>query len=261
MTGRPLEAAARPAARPGYWLQTLRTRVFELAVLLWSLLFGLAIVAVLRFWRPPRVVRRVLWLWSSGFVAAARWIVGVRYVLEGRAELPGRPVIFVCNHQSYWESIAFTAFFPDINVITKAGAMDIPVFGWGLRHAPMIRVDRERRGANLRRIVREARRSLAEGRSILIFPEGTRVEPGATRRYQRGLALLYGVCGAQIVPVAHNAGLCWTKGFETKRAGLVTMRFLPPIAPGGDPEAVAREIEELINREKEALLRRGSRCD
>lgn len=249
-----------PLTRPGYWLQTFRTRVFELAVLLWSLLFGLAILTVFQVWRPPSVVRRALRLWSSGFVAAARWIVGVRYVVEGRENLPDCPVIFVCNHQSSWESIALTAFVADVNVVAKAETMDIPVFGWGLRHAPMIPVHRDRRGGNLRRIVRDARTSLAEGRSILIFPEGTRVRPGDTRRYQRGLALLYGACDADIVPVVHNAGLCWREGFRTKFAGLVTMRFLPPIAPGGDPEAVAREIEELINREKDALLRRPRRA-
>ena len=241
-----------PAPQPSK-LQWLRTRFFELAILIWSLPFGVAILSFFQIRRFPVHVRWTLRFWSTGFICAARWIVGVRYTIEGRENVPEHPVIFICNHQSYWESIAFTVLIPHLNIISKAEAMDIPVFGWGLRHAPMIPVHRNRRGSNLRRIVREAQKSLAEGRGILLFPEGTRVKPGQSRTFERSLELLYLKCNAQIVPVAHNAGLCWTEGFATKAAGLVTMRFYPPIAPGMDPKTVAQGIERLLNREKDAL--------
>ncbi len=244
------------AAAPALSLQVLRTRLFEVAILFWSLPFGLAILTVFKVVRPPALVRRVLRLWSSGFILAAWRILGVRYRLEGVEHIPDGPVLFVSNHQSYWESIAFTAFVPHINVVTKAEAMDIPVFGWGLRHAPMTPVFRDRRGANLRRIVREAGISLSEGRSVLIFPEGTRVEPGRVRPHLRGLGLLYGACAVPLVPVVHNAGLCWSAGFRRKRAGEIVLRFQPPVPPGRDPMQVAREMEALLNREKEALLSR-----
>jgi 1-acyl-sn-glycerol-3-phosphate acyltransferase len=246
---------------PAISLQVLRTRLFELAILCWSLPFGLAILTIFKVVRSPALVRWVLRLWSSGFILAARHIVGVRYRLEGTGNIPDGPVVFVGNHQSYWESIAFTAFFPHINVVTKAEAMDIPVFGWGLRHAPMTPVFRTRRGANLRRIVREARISLAEGRSVLIFPEGTRVRPGCVRPHLRGLGLLYGACAVPLVPVVHNAGLFWSAGFGLKRAGEIVVRFHPPIPPGGDPTQVAREMEALLNREKDSLLSRPGRSE
>ena len=246
------------AAEPGITLQVLRTRLFEIAILLWSVPFGLAILTVFRVVRPPSVVRRALRHWSSGFILAARHVVGVRYRFEGLENVPAGPVVFVSNHQSYWESIAFTAFVPHINVVSKAEAMEIPVFGWGLRHAPMTPVFRSRKGANLRRIVREARKSLAQGRCVLIFPEGTRVSPGCRRPHLRGLELLYSACEAPVVPVVHNAGLCWTVGFGVKRAGEVVMRFCPPIAPGQDPGRIARQTEALLNREKDALLARDS---
>jgi 1-acyl-sn-glycerol-3-phosphate acyltransferase len=251
-------SAIGPAARPPIPLELLRTRLFELVILLWSVPFGIAILTVFRIVRPPSVVRRALRLWSAGFILAARYIVGVRWRLEGIENLPAGPVVFVCNHQSYWESIAFTAFVPHINVVSKAEAMDIPVFGWGLRHAPMTPVYRDRRGANLRRIVQETARSLREGRSVLIFPEGTRVDPGRRRPHLRGLELLYSACAAPLVPVVHNAGLCWTAGFATKHAGEVVVRFCPPIPPGQDPGQVARLTESLLNREKDALLARDS---
>jgi 1-acyl-sn-glycerol-3-phosphate acyltransferase len=246
------DAAAESA--PAIPLQLLRTRLFEIAILLWSLPFGLAILTVFRVVRPPTIVRAALRLWSAGFILAARHVVGVRYRLEGTENVPAGPVVFVSNHQSYWESIAFTAFVPHINVISKAEAMEIPIFGWGLRHAPMTPVFRNRRGGNLRRIVRDARKSLTEGRSVLIFPEGTRVDPGCRRPHLRGLELLYSACDAPLVPVVHNAGLCWTAGFAVKRAGEVVVRFCPPIPPGQDSARIARMTEALLNREKDALL-------
>ena len=250
--------SAIPAhAGPGIPFQLLRTRLFEFAILLWSLPFGIAILTVFKVAHPPGAVRWALRLWSSGFILAARHIVGVRYRFEGIENVPAGPVVFVSNHQSYWESIAFTAFVPNINVVTKAEAMEIPIFGWGLRHAPMTPVCRSRRGANLRRIVREAKMSLAQGRSVLIFPEGTRVSPGCRRPHLRGLELLYSACDAPIVPVVHNAGLCWSAGFAVKRAGEIVMRFCPPIAPRQDPARIAWNTEALLNREKDALLLRG----
>ena len=245
---------APPPAGSTSMFQWLRTRVFEAAIVLWSLPFGITILTFFQFHRSPAHVRWVLRLWSTGFIFAARWIVGLRYTIEGQENVPDRPVIFICNHQSYWESIAFTVLIPNLNIISKAEAMDIPVFGWGLRHAPMIPVYRDRRGSNLRRIVREAQKSLADGRSILLFPEGTRVKPGQTRRFERSVELLYRICGVEIVPVAHNAGLYWREGFATKAAGLVTLRFYPPIAPGTDSKSVADQIEQQLNREKAILL-------
>lgn len=233
----------------------LKTRIFEGVILFWSLLFGAAIMTVFKVYRArPHQVRWILWLWSTGFIRAAKWIVGVRYTVEGLDQVPKTPVIFVCNHQSYWESIALTSFIRDVNVVSKAEAMDIPVFGWGLRYAPMIPVHRTKRGTNLRRIVKGTVESLDEGRNVLIFPEGTRVKPGKTRDYLRGLGLMYQAAKVPIVPIVHNAGLCWTEGFQTKHAGHITMRFLPAIPAGQDPKATMDELEALLNREKDRVL-------
>ena len=241
-------AEPQPQARP--WIPWIRSRVFELAVLLWSIPFGLIIITYFQVRRVPAEVRWALRLWSRGFICFARYIVGVRHHLEGVENIPDHPVVFVSNHQSYWESIAFTALFPHINVITWSGVMGIPVFGWGLREAPMIAVHRDQPGANLRRIVRDTGRNLANGRSILFFPEGHRVKPGRTRRYQRGLGLIYARSDAWIVPVVNNAGLSWADGFRTKHGGDITVRFLKPITPGGDPAKTAAQIEALFERRK-----------
>lgn len=241
--------------RRKYWprFRWLRTAVFCTAIFLWSIPFGVVIVTYFQIRRVPSEVRWALRLWSTGFVWAARNITRVRYRLEGLEKIPNQPVIFVGNHQSYWESIAFTSFFPDINVITWSRVMDIPVFGWGLREAPMIPVHRDQPGANLRRIVRDARANLAQGRSILFFPEGHRVRPGLTLPYQRGLGVMYSATDAWIVPVVNNAALSWKDGFKVKPGGEITIRFLDPIPPGAAPSHIAKELEILLNTEKDRL--------
>ena len=235
-------------------VSTVRTRLFEFYVLVVSLLVGALIVVYLRWTRKPRQVRKVLQFWSKSFIYGARFIVGVRYRIEGLENIPKHPVVFVGNHQSYWESIAMTAFIPHINVVTKRAAMAIPVFGWGLYHAPMTPIDRGAPGRNIRRMVREGRACIAEGRSMLIYPEGERIPPGRRRPFARGIELLYEDCKAQIVPFVTDAGLHWPAGFSTKRPGVITLRFLAPISAGMDPRSFALEIERVLNDEKDRLL-------
>lgn len=232
----------------------LRTRLFELYMVIVSALIGVCILVYLRWTRKPREVRWFLRLWSSSFIYGARAIVGMRFRVEGRENIPEGAVIFVGNHQSYWESIAMTVFFPHINVVTKREAMSIPVFGWGLLHAPMIPIYRDAPGQNLRRLLRDGSASTAEGRSILIYPEGGRVPPRERRPYSRGLGPLYRRCGCDVVPFVTNAGLHWFAGFKTKYSGVVTIRFLPPIPAGQPVREFEEDIERLLNREKDRLL-------
>ncbi|MFK7944701.1 MAG: lysophospholipid acyltransferase family protein [Paracoccaceae bacterium] len=245
------EQAPPAAAAPLSWA---RSRLFEFFILVWSLLFGLSIVVLFHHIKTPKLVRRILWTWCQGFIHSARLLCGVKWRIEGGENVPDGPVIYVGNHQAYWESIGFCAFVPDICVIAKAQTMKMPVFGWGLRHAPMPPVERDRPGGNLRRILRDTKAAVDQGRDLLLFPEGTRVLPGKRQPYQRGLELVYRNCDIPIVPFVHNSGLLWPKGFGTKQAGTITVKFLPPIQPGGDPIETVRKLERLLNTEKDALL-------
>ncbi|MFV0472898.1 MAG: lysophospholipid acyltransferase family protein [Pikeienuella sp.] len=240
----------------------LRTRLFEFYALIMSLGVGAAVICYEAVgWRrnPPRV-RGLLRFWSTWFMRGARVILGLRYNFEGMENIPDRPVIFIGNHQSYWESIMMTVLFPHINIVTKRASMDIPVFGWGLRHAPMIPVDRDQPGRNIRRIIREGAASVRAGRSLLIFPEGGRVEVGATRPYSRGFDILYREAGAEVVPFVTNAGLRWPPGFGVKCPGPITLRFFPPIPAGRDPKVFARSLEEFLNAEKDKLLKESRKA-
>jgi len=235
-------------------LAVVRTRLFELYILVMSLGVGLSIVLYYHWTRKPHQVRGLLRFWSRNFIYGARVILGVRWRIEGWENIPKHPVIFVGNHQAYWESIAMTVFVPHVNVVTKRAAMSIPVFGWGLFHAPMIPVDRDAPGQNLRRMLRVGKASIDGGRSMLIFPESGRVPVGERRPFSRGFEMLYRACDTEVIPFVTNAGLHWPAGFGTKSPGVITLRFLPPIPRGKDVSAFRAEIEDLLNIEKEKLL-------
>ncbi|MCI4662266.1 MAG: 1-acyl-sn-glycerol-3-phosphate acyltransferase [Neomegalonema sp.] len=235
----------------------VRTRVFELYVLVMSLFVGAAIVLYPPFgwYKHPPSVRWLLRLWSTLFVHGARVILGVTFRIEGWENTPDEPVIFIGNHQSYWESIMMTVLVPHINVVTKRASMNVPVFGWGLKNAPMIAVDRGEPGRNIRKILRGGKKTLREGRSILIFPEGRRIfldEP--EQPFLRGFELLYRDANAPVIPFVNNAGLYWPRGFEIKYPGTIVMRFFPPIAPGLAPDQFAEHIESFIRAEQAKLM-------
>lgn len=234
----------------------LRTRINEGFMLLVSITAGTTIIFYLKWTHKPVLVRHVLRFWSSGYIYGAKYILGVKYKLEGLENIPSGPVIYMGNHQTAWESIMMTVLVPNVNIVTKLAAMSIPVFGWGLKHAPMIAVDPDTPGQNLRRLLKDGKASIKEGRSIVIFPEGSRVPIGETRPYARGFEILYKHCSIPVVPFVTNAGLHWPSGYSTKHPATITLRFLPPIETGKNPEAFATELEDLIRSETSKLMAR-----
>src|SRR6185503_14480681 len=133
---------------------------------------------------------------------------------------------------SSWETLAFTKLFPDSAIVLKRELLFIPVVGWAMARAGNIAVARGDGAQALRGLVRQARVAAGEGRSILIFPEGTRVAVGTERPYHFGVAALYRQLGVPVVPVALNSGLFWGRRKWVKRPGRITVEVLEPIAPG-----------------------------
>jgi 1-acyl-sn-glycerol-3-phosphate acyltransferase len=237
-----------------YLAAWLRTRVYEAFVFLVSITAGACIIFYLH-WRPtPVLVRRLLRFWSCGYIYGAKYILGVTYKIEGREHIPAGPVIYMGNHLTAWESVMMTVLVPHVNMVTKRAAMSIPVFGWGLKHAPMTPIDPETPGKNIRRLLKEGKASIREGRSMVIFPEGSRVPIGETRPYARGFEILYKHCGVPVVPFVTDSGLHWPSGYATKPPAVITLRFLPPIEAGKDPNEFAAELEESVRTEAAKLM-------
>src|SRR5690349_8791311 len=230
----------------------VRSALFWLALLVFTPPYALLAFASAPL---PRMLRyRVISAWSRLMLHTLRFICGVRWSIEGREYIPRRPSIILAKHQSAWETLAFQLIFPPQVHVLKRELLWIPFFGWGLALMSPIAIDRARGAAALRAMARRGRERLAQGFSIVVFPEGTRVAPGERRRYQPGGAWLAAATGVPIVPVAHNAGLCWPRNAFLKRPGTVTVRIGPSIdSRHRDAEALNAMAEEWIEEQQKAL--------
>ena len=132
--------------------------------------------------------------------------------------------------------------------------MWIPLLGWYMVRAGCIPIDRRAGPKALRRLIVRAKQALARGQTIVIFPEGTRVAPGAQRPYLPGVAALYSQLNVPVVPVAVNSGLFWGRRSFRKRPGRIVLEFLPPIAPGLPRRDFATKLQQRIETASNALL-------
>jgi 1-acyl-sn-glycerol-3-phosphate acyltransferase len=203
-----------------------------------------AVVAWAKFW-----IRFCLW-WL-------RVTVGLTHRLSGLENLPAGPVIIASKHQSSWETLAYTLLFSDAAIVLKRELLFIPVVGWAMARAGNIAVERGDGAAALRGLVRQAKAVIADGRSILIFPEGTRVAVGDERPYQVGTAALYRQLGVPVVPVALNSGLFWGRRQFIKRPGVIDVEILPAIAPGLSRDAFMTTLRKRIEGATDRLIERA----
>ncbi len=184
-------------------------------------------------------------LWARYHRFCARYLLGVRTVVEGTP--PRGACLVACKHQSMFETLEIIPMLDEPATVLKRELADIPLWGWVTRRYGVIPVDRQGGAAALRRMMRAAEAAIAEGRPIVIFPEGTRVPPGTKPPLQPGFAGLYRALKLPVVPVAVNSGRLWPKGRFIKRPGIVTMRFLAPIEPGLPRAEIEARVHGAIN--------------
>jgi 1-acyl-sn-glycerol-3-phosphate acyltransferase len=228
-------------------MQFLRSLLFTVFFLLFTFLYATMFVLVGPFlpWRSRFEFARV---WASTLLGALRALCGLGYVVEGREHLPaGESCVVLMKHSSTWETIAQAAILPPQVWVLKRELTWIPVIGWGIKLLHGIAINRGGGGAAVRQMVDEGRQRLAAGEWILVFPEGTRMAPGQTRRYGVGGAAIAAETGARIVPVAHNAGYFWARRGWLKKPGTIRVVIGAPIeARGRDPRAINEEAQAFI---------------
>jgi 1-acyl-sn-glycerol-3-phosphate acyltransferase len=232
-------------------MTNLRSRAFDLLLAVWTALFGAFIPVLSRV--DPRRVRAASRLWVTGAMGLLRAVVGLDHVEIGRENRPAGPCLIVCNHQSTWETMALIKLFPDVVIVAKEELLRIPVFGWYLRRSPMITIDREFGTQALRRMVDGAKQALGEGRSVLLFPEGTRKGPDEPISFKRGVELLYGRLDVPVLPVVVNSGRFWGIGGGPKRGGTITLSCLPPLPPGLKAGEMMTRAEQVMEEERRRI--------
>jgi 1-acyl-sn-glycerol-3-phosphate acyltransferase len=234
--------------KPARPLDRVRSALFAALFYPISAVMTVIMLPLLLF--PARAVEPICYLWVRVFMVLSRRVLGIRMrvKMDRRASdtIAQGPVIYAAKHQSMWETIAFNDLLNRPVFVLKQELTRIPVFGVFLTKFGMVAVDRSAGASALKGMVRQARQHLAAGRSVVIYPQGTRVAPGDHKPYLPGVAALYSQLDAPVIPIALDSGRLWPRHVFVKRAGTVTVTVLPPIEPGLDRKSFMRTLEQRI---------------
>ena len=183
-------------------------------------------------------------VWTRFHRWATRWLLGIRVRIEGT--IPAGPALYAAKHQAMFETLELQRMLDGPAMALKEELASIPVWGWACRRYGALVVDRDASSTALRKMMREANVAKMQGRSILIFPEGTRVKPGEQPPIKSGFAGLYRLLNMPTVPVAVDSGRLMPKR-GVKRAGVITFRFGDVIPPGLGREKIEARVWMAIN--------------
>ncbi|MEO7386202.1 MAG: lysophospholipid acyltransferase family protein [Gammaproteobacteria bacterium] len=220
----------------------LFTLVMALSILPWSLVvFGARLVS------GYAAAYSLVVAWTRGCFWLLKVLCGLNFRVEGAQHIPARNAVALLKHSSAYETLVQFLLFPRQCWVLKRELLWAPFLGWAVWAIRPIAIDRGAGQRAITQVLDQGKARLEEGDWVMVFPEGTRVPVGETRRYGLSGVLLAQHAGRSLVPVAHDAGDYWPRRGWTKRAGTATFRIGPPVDPAGrDPRHVAEEIQAWV---------------
>jgi 1-acyl-sn-glycerol-3-phosphate acyltransferase len=234
---------------------TIRSLLFNIAfyinLVLWLILLLPGVLV------PRRMFLKGVKMWARTSLWLLRVLAGTKVELVGRERIPPGGALVAAKHQSLWETFALLTLFDDPTFILKRELMWIPFFGWYLRKARCVPVNRKAGSQALVKMTAQAKDEARHGRQIIIFPEGTRRSPGAPAAYKYGVAHLYQNLGFPCIPVALNSGLYWPRRQFIRRPGTIRVEILDPIPAGMPREEFFKLMQEGIEGASNRLLAKG----
>lgn len=223
-------------------MQWFRSALY--ALLFYPLTVALVLAGLIVTLFGRQATRRLVRTWTRLHYWLAETILGIRTEVSGA--LPEGAVLIAVKHQSMFETMEMARLADTPAIVLKRELSKIPLFGWLTRRYGVIPVDRGAGAKALRAMMAQGGELAAEGRAVIIYPEGTRVPPGSAPPLRAGFAGLYRALGLPVVPVAVDSGRLWTKGL-LKRSGTVHIRIGEPIAAGLNREDVEARVHAAIN--------------
>lgn len=206
----------------------------------------------------PRTISMVgIRLWARIARWGMRYLIGATTEIRGLEHIASEPVLLAPKHQSMFDTLLPFLFLKDPCFVLKKELMFYPFFGQFAAKTGMIAIDRSGSMKTLKAMTVRARAAVAEGRSLVIFPEGTRLPPGQREELKPGIAFLYKELGIPCVPVALNTGYCWPAKGVRRHPGHMVLELLPPIEPGLNRKTFMTELQTRLDTGTDRLIPDG----
>jgi len=214
----------------------------------------LALPALLTAIISPRLSMRVAVLWSQLILFGLKHLCGLHYRIHGKENLPDHACIVMSKHQSTFECFALTVMLKYQVFVAKRSLTLIPIFGWVIYLQRFILINRKSGGTAISQMIEQSKLRLSESTHIVIFPEGTRMPIAAAPNYRVGGAVVASKIGADVLPVAHNAGEFWPRMGFIKWPGQINMYVGPIISgKGKTPDEILTETQTWIEAKMQEI--------
>jgi 1-acyl-sn-glycerol-3-phosphate acyltransferase len=233
-------------------LLAVRSILFVILFYAWGLLVALGCTPLL--FGPERWIHGMFRMWGKGIIWLLGFCCDIKVEVRGLEYMPTGAALVAPKHQCMLDVFAQFTWLPKSSFVTKKELMWIPWFSWYARRARMIGVDRSAHAAALRKLIKDARERFAQGRQVVIFPEGTRGVAGQPGEYKPGIAALYREIDVPVCPVATNSGVHWPAHGFLRKPGTIVFEYLEPIPPGLKRAEFMRILEERIETASMRLL-------
>lgn len=230
----------------------IRSLTFVVLFYLWSAIFAITVTPLLL--APSEWMARALPIWSHGIHFLLRVICGIKVEIRGKQYIPAGPALVAPKHQCMLDVFTEFQVLPHSIFVMKKELAWIPFLAWyGLKLGCIV-VDRSAHSTALRKMVADAKVRFQKSRQLVIFPEGTRGEPGVPGAYKPGIAALYRDLEVPVHPVATNSGVHWPRHGFMRKPGVIVFEYLEPIPPGLKRGEFMRILQERIETASEKLL-------
>lgn len=237
-------------------MNQIRSVLFNVLYLFGSLFLSVALLWTFIF--PPRRCTALISRYYAGYIALIeKYVMGLHLEMRGLENLPkGTPYIIAAKHQSAYETLKLP-FMEKLDypvIVLKKELTRIPVWGLYPKRMGLIAIDRSAGMESMRAMIAGCRAAMDDKRNVIIFPQGTRVPPGAIDDYKPGLAKIYKDLNVPIVPMALNTGVYWARNAFFKKPGTIVFEFLPPIPAGEPPLKAMKTLEEQLEAASDKLV-------
>ena len=226
--------------------------IFNILFFAYAIFFSVILLPGLFLSR--RFIARGFALWIKTLMATMKAVAGIEYEVRGKENLPSGAAIVASKHQSAWETGIYFTICNDAVYVLKKELRMVPVYGWLIKKAGMIDIDRNGGGAALKQMIRDCKHALEAGLQVIIFPEGTRAPVDGANPYHPGIAAVYKQTDAPVIPVALNSGVFWPRRQFLKKPGKIVIEFLEPMPEGLDRKAFMAELEIRIEAATKRLV-------